>query len=111
VLKTKTSKDFASLPHTIAHCAIFRALRPMLNRDANFVACFVVEDPEQLFVYEAAAEKIMFRDRLGAVRHANDKAGVTSFENGKTVNSRVWGDIHNFCQIVFLFVSERDIPL
>ncbi|WP_137157507.1 AAA family ATPase [Rhizobium sp. FKL33] len=102
--------DIGSLPEAMAHCALRRALRSVIDRDVAFVACIVVDDPERLSTYELAAERLFLRRDLRGIRMAQDKTSVCAFSDSTALLTRMHGDATIYNRNVFLFASEDLIP-
>jgi hypothetical protein len=99
----------ANLPQAIAYCTIRRALRPFLNRDVGFGACFVVE-PHHVSTYENIAERIVLRRNADGIRRANDSASVTTVEKRDVIHTRVEGNLQQYRRAVFIFARDVEIP-
>jgi cell division protease FtsH len=99
----------ANLPQAIAYCTIRRALRPFLNRDVGFGACFVVE-PDHVSTYENVAERIVLRRNADGIRRASDSASVTTVEKRDVIQTRVEGNLQGYRRAVFIFASDVEMP-
>jgi hypothetical protein len=108
--KLSRSIDAYSLPYAIAQCALQRALRPALKQDVRFVACLYVENAEQLFTYEAAAEKLLLQREMGGIRLSDDSSSVAAFLDDVAMLPRIKGDIQSYRRVTFLFASKDLIP-
>lgn len=100
----------STLPRALAHVGLVRAMRPYLKADAPFVACFVVEDPTQVGVYENVAEAMLLQRDADGIRRARDRASVTTFEGGKVITANIAPNLHSFRQVVFIFDGITPVP-
>jgi ATP-dependent Zn protease len=103
-------KHIGTLPQALAHVALVRAMRHYMKAGAPFVASFVVEDAEQVGVYENMAEALLLRRDPDGIRRARDKASVTTFEGGKVTTANIKGNLHSFRQVVFIFDGMTPVP-
>lgn len=103
-------KHIGTLPQALAHVGLVRALRHYMRTGAAFVACFVVEDAEQVGVYENVAEALLLRRNPDGIRRARDKASVTTFEGGKVIKANIGGNLQSFRQVVFIFDVMTPVP-
>jgi hypothetical protein len=103
-------KHIGTLPQALAHVGLVRAMRHYMKTGASFVACFVVEDTDQVGVYENVAEALLLRRNPDGIRRARDKASVTTFEGGKVIKANIGGNLQSFRQVVFIFDGMTPVP-